>query len=145
MSGRIPSLIRSTKSLASPIRRMRLVIPRRSPSELIYPEHDEHSNMTKAPTIVGLGEVLWDLLPSGKQLGGAPANFAYMANLLAQPGGTLVNELRLQHSDGSWRDFEIVATNKEIDTDPAQVDWAWLRLNDVDLMLTSTFAREASM
>jgi diguanylate cyclase (GGDEF)-like protein/PAS domain S-box-containing protein len=36
---------------------------------------------------------------------------AYMANLLAQPGGTLVNELRLQHSDGSWRDFEIVATN----------------------------------
>ena len=25
--------------------------------------------------IVGLGEILWDLLPSGKQLGGAPANF----------------------------------------------------------------------
>jgi fructokinase len=31
---------------------------------------------------VGLGEVLWDLLPQGKQLGGAPANFAYMAALL---------------------------------------------------------------
>jgi fructokinase len=31
------------------------------------------------PTAVGLGEVLWDLLPSGKQLGGAPANFAYHA------------------------------------------------------------------
>ncbi|MFZ9839976.1 MAG: carbohydrate kinase, partial [Opitutaceae bacterium] len=28
---------------------------------------------------VGLGEVLWDLLPSGRQLGGAPANFAYHA------------------------------------------------------------------
>jgi len=27
--------------------------------------------------IVGLGEVLWDMLPGGKQLGGAPANFAY--------------------------------------------------------------------
>ena len=27
--------------------------------------------------IVGLGEVLWDVLPEGKQLGGAPANFAY--------------------------------------------------------------------
>jgi len=25
--------------------------------------------------IVGIGEILWDLLPSGKQLGGAPANF----------------------------------------------------------------------
>lgn len=27
--------------------------------------------------IVGIGEILWDMLPSGKQLGGAPANFAY--------------------------------------------------------------------
>lgn len=27
--------------------------------------------------IIGLGEILWDLLPTGKQLGGAPANFAY--------------------------------------------------------------------
>ena len=29
------------------------------------------------PYIVGLEEVLWDVLPEGKQLGGAPANFAY--------------------------------------------------------------------
>lgn len=27
--------------------------------------------------IVGLGEVLWDCLPQGRKLGGAPANFAY--------------------------------------------------------------------
>lgn len=27
--------------------------------------------------IIGLGEILWDMLPQGKQLGGAPANFAY--------------------------------------------------------------------
>ena len=27
--------------------------------------------------LVGIGEVLWDLLPDGPQLGGAPANFAY--------------------------------------------------------------------
>jgi fructokinase len=27
--------------------------------------------------IIGLGEVLWDCLPEGKKLGGAPANFAY--------------------------------------------------------------------
>ncbi len=43
-------------------------------------------NMAKPATIVGLGEVLWDLLPSGKQLGGAPANFAYMANVLGDRG-----------------------------------------------------------
>jgi fructokinase len=32
--------------------------------------------------IVGIGEVLWDLLLSGPQLGGAPANFAYHAAAL---------------------------------------------------------------
>ena len=29
--------------------------------------------------IVGLGEALWDMLPEGKKIGGAPANFAYHA------------------------------------------------------------------
>ena len=29
--------------------------------------------------VVGLGEALWDVLPDGKKLGGAPANFAYHA------------------------------------------------------------------
>jgi fructokinase len=37
-------------------------------------------------TVVGLGEVLWDLLPRGKEAGGAPANFAYMSNLLGERG-----------------------------------------------------------
>ena len=32
--------------------------------------------------LVGIGEVLWDLLPGGRQLGGAPANFAYHASAL---------------------------------------------------------------
>lgn len=32
--------------------------------------------------VVGVGEVLWDLLPTGPQLGGAPANFAYHARAL---------------------------------------------------------------
>lgn len=27
--------------------------------------------------VVGIGEALWDVLPEGKQIGGAPANFAY--------------------------------------------------------------------
>ena len=36
--------------------------------------------------MVGLGEVLWDLLPSGNVLGGAPANFAYMASVLGSEG-----------------------------------------------------------
>lgn len=32
--------------------------------------------------VIGIGEVLWDLLPSGPQLGGAPANFAFHASQL---------------------------------------------------------------
>ncbi len=36
--------------------------------------------------IVGLGEILWDLFPDGKQLGGAPANFAYCSSLLGDVG-----------------------------------------------------------
>ena len=32
--------------------------------------------------VVGLGEILWDCLPEGKKLGGAPANFAFHAGLL---------------------------------------------------------------
>jgi len=32
--------------------------------------------------VAGIGELLWDLLPSGKKLGGAPANFAYHAQAL---------------------------------------------------------------
>ena len=36
--------------------------------------------------IVGLGEILWDMLPGGKQLGGAPANFAYHAQALGGRG-----------------------------------------------------------
>ena len=36
--------------------------------------------------IVGIGEILWDMLPSGKKLGGAPANFAFHAEKLGGRG-----------------------------------------------------------
>jgi len=36
--------------------------------------------------VVGLGEILWDVLPDGKQLGGAPSNFAYISTLLGNQG-----------------------------------------------------------
>ncbi len=35
--------------------------------------------------VVGLGEVLWDLLPTGKQLGGAPFNFTFHCHRLGHP------------------------------------------------------------
>lgn len=33
--------------------------------------------MNTSSFVVGIGEVLWDVFPEGKQLGGAPANFVY--------------------------------------------------------------------
>jgi fructokinase len=42
--------------------------------------------LSKQYTVVGLGELLWDLFPAGKQLGGAPANFAYITSLLGDDG-----------------------------------------------------------
>lgn len=39
--------------------------------------------------LVGLGEILWDMLPEGKQLGGAPANFAYHAQALGGQGAVV--------------------------------------------------------
>jgi fructokinase len=39
--------------------------------------------------ILGIGEVLWDLLPAGAQLGGAPANFACHAGALGAKAGVI--------------------------------------------------------
>lgn len=41
-----------------------------------------HNGKTGQKIVVGLGELLWDLLPEGARLGGAPANFAVMAGRL---------------------------------------------------------------
>lgn len=36
--------------------------------------------------VIGIGELLWDVFPSGKRLGGAPANFAYHAAQFGHEG-----------------------------------------------------------
>lgn len=43
--------------------------------------------MTQQPcTVIGLGELLWDVFPDGKRPGGAPANVAYQAQQLGCRG-----------------------------------------------------------
>lgn len=61
--------------------------------------------------IVGLGEVLWDVFPDEKRLGGAPANVAYHASVLGNEGvvasrvgddelgGELVSQLSIKGVD----------------------------------------------
>jgi len=59
----------------------------------------------KEPLVmVGLGEILWDMLPEGKKLGGAPANFIFHCHQLGHKGfiasrigcDSLGNEIDLQ-------------------------------------------------
>lgn len=38
------------------------------------------------PVIVGIGELLWDVLPTGKRAGGAPVNFVYHATQMGAEG-----------------------------------------------------------
>jgi fructokinase len=73
------------------------------------------SDLVKQPhLILGIGEVLWDLLPEGAQLGGAPANFAVMAGRMGnhaailsrigrdELGSKAVELLQLQSTDPSF-------------------------------------------
>ena len=41
----------------------------------------DHQSVSDTPRIVAFGEVLWDMLPSGPKLGGAPVNFLYHARV----------------------------------------------------------------
>jgi fructokinase len=45
--------------------------------------------LTQAKLILGIGELLWDVLPEGMLLGGAPANFAVMAARLGNHAAIL--------------------------------------------------------
>lgn len=47
---------------------------------------------SKKFNVIGIGELLWDVLPDGKELGGAPANFAYHANFFGA-NATIISAL----------------------------------------------------
>ena len=48
-----------------------------------------HTKMGEPCLILGIGELLWDLLPEGPRLGGAPANFTVMAGRLGNHAAIL--------------------------------------------------------
>lgn len=45
--------------------------------------------MSEQHLVLGIGELLWDMLPDGARLGGAPANFAVMAGRLGERAAIL--------------------------------------------------------
>jgi fructokinase len=75
--------------------------------------------MSHRPLILALGEVLWDLLPAGKQLGGAPANFAYHAaqlgadaRIVSAVGNDDLGREILQRLAGQGLDASLVAVDR---------------------------------
>ena len=82
-------------------------------SAATMPRRTAEAEKSAPPLVVGIGELLWDLLPDGRQLGGAPANFAYHARALGadstivsavgddRPGQEILEELGRRGLDRS--------------------------------------------
>ena len=68
--------------------------------------------------VIGIGEVLWDLLPTGPQLGGAPANFAYHAHAL----GAQAAVISRVGQDGLGREILERFKQMELPRETVQVD-----------------------
>lgn len=84
----IDEIVMNTPELTLPHPRMHLRNFVLEPLSLLAPEWKHpvlgttpaqlmNKKWYKGGVIVGLGEVLWDMFPSGKKIGGAPANFVY--------------------------------------------------------------------
>ncbi|HTZ59553.1 MAG TPA: carbohydrate kinase [Acidobacteriaceae bacterium] len=74
--------------------------------------------MEEAPRIVGIGELLWDILPSGPRLGGALANFAVMCARLGNRSA-LVSSIA---EDDYGREARRLLSESKLDLEELQSD-----------------------
>lgn len=74
--------------------------------------------MKEPHLILGIGELLWDILPEGPRLGGAPANFTVMAGRLGNHAAVLSRIGR----DDLGRDAIKLLDPLPVDTSPIQID-----------------------
>ncbi|MBR5332006.1 MAG: carbohydrate kinase [Muribaculaceae bacterium] len=74
--------------------------------------------MHNVSTIIGFGEILWDMLPQGRQLGGAPANFAYHVSKLGLHGVVM----SAVGKDALGDEIKSFLENKNIDSHLIRVD-----------------------
>jgi fructokinase len=79
--------------------------------------------------VFGLGEVLWDLLPQGKQLGGAPANFAYFVSalgarafLVSRVGQDELGGVTLERLQALGLAIDLITRDPEHETGKASVE-----------------------
>lgn len=81
--------------------------------------------------IVGLGEALWDVLPEGKKIGGAPANFAYHVSqfglkslAVSAIGKDKLGEELLANFDDNGLNYHIPAVDYPTGTVQVEIDQA---------------------
>ena len=79
--------------------------------------------------VIGIGEVLWDMLPDGKKLGGAPCNFVYHA----QQQGAEALALSAIGNDPAGKEILEVLKDKEVSTALIQVNQSPTGTVDVKL------------
>ena len=68
--------------------------------------------------IAAFGELLWDILPTGKVLGGAPANFIYRINSFGDQG-TLLSKVG---NDKAGKEARQVLRSLNVSDDNIQTD-----------------------
>ena len=68
--------------------------------------------------ILAVGEVLWDLLPAGKQLGGAPANFSYHCRSLGADARLVRGSAMMAWAARSWTVPAPGAPDRSVQVDP---------------------------
>ncbi len=85
---------------------------------------------TKRNYVVGIGEALWDVLPEGKKLGGAPANFAYHVSQFGLPSRVVsaVGDDRL--GDEALESFREKALDCQIEKVPYPTGTVQVQLDD---------------
>lgn len=71
--------------------------------------------------IAAFGELLWDLLPTGKVLGGAPANFIYRINSFGDEG-TLLSRVG---NDKAGREARIALKRLNVSDENIQTDYSF--------------------
>lgn len=74
--------------------------------------------MYSKPLVIGIGEFLWDILPTGRKAGGAPVNFAYHASQNGVEGWAV----SAVGNDDAGRDLLAVTASYGIRTLVATVD-----------------------
>lgn len=79
----------------------------------------------KTEYIVGIGELLWDVLPDGRRLGGAPANFAYHVSQFGLKSVVVSAVGRDEAGDAAVRELEAMSTHPFPDSESDRSDGSW--------------------